>query len=89
MYVHLGGDLSISDRWIVAILDLDELNRSAVDDLRFWREAEAAERVEILSDSIPLSLVLTLDKIYLSPLPAKTLSLRLKRAQARMKSRNT
>ncbi|MDO5737889.1 MAG: hypothetical protein Q4P65_01380 [Eubacteriales bacterium] len=81
MYVHLGGDVSISDRYILAILDLDSLVNSREGDLGFLESIERSEGLEILSENIPQSLILTLDRIYLSPLPVKLLAERLRSAR--------
>lgn len=79
--MHLGGDVSISDRYILAILDLDSLVNSREGDLGFLESIERSEGLEILSENIPQSLILTLDRIYLSPLPVKLLAERLRSAR--------
>lgn len=81
MYIHIGGEISIPDRFIIAIIDLDELDLQDKDSLGFWEAAERAEKVEMISKAIPQTMVVCLDKIYLCPLPASTLHKRLKRAK--------
>ncbi len=85
MYVHIGGDVSISDRFIVAILNLDDLEHSQTQDLAFLEQEEQLGRLEILTESIPESVVIALDRSYLSPLPVAILRQRLHRASATLR----
>ena len=84
MYIHIGGEISIPDRFILAIIDLDELDLQDKDSLGFWEAAERAERVEMISAAIPQTMVVCLDKIYLCPLPASSLRKRLVRAKQKI-----
>lgn len=84
MYIHIGGEISIPDRFILAIIDLDELDLQDKDSLGFWEAAERAERVEMISSAIPQTMVVCLDKIYLCPLTAATLRKRLGRAKQKI-----
>lgn len=78
MYVHLGGELSLSDKWIVGIFDLDQLTESARDEnLHFLRNAEAVEKLENLGGNLPRSIILGMDRVYLSPLSVRTLEERI------------
>lgn len=72
MFLHVGGDVTVSLKQVVAILDLrstenGESHRELLDSYR------ARHKVEDISDGEPRSLVLTTDRIYLSPISSLTL----------------
>lgn len=84
MFIHVGGDISLSDRWIIAILDFDAVTtdpRSATRD--FLTQAEADNRLEWIGQELPRSLILTMDRQYLSPVRAETLRQRWAKAGRR------
>lgn len=72
MFLHVGGDVTVSLKQVVAILDLrstqnGESNRQLLESYR------KRHRVDDISDGDPRSLVLTTDRIYLSPISSLTL----------------
>jgi hypothetical protein len=77
MYVHLGGEYSISDRFIVGIFDMDSITSRQTDMIRFLTEAEKSGRAEYVSEEIPRSVVVTVDRVYFSPISTATLLKRL------------
>jgi|LSQX01.1.fsa_nt_gb hypothetical protein len=79
VYIHIGGAYSVSDAYIVGIFDFDAttVNRSATVD--FLRQAEKDNRVEVISPDLPRSFVVTLDRVYYSPISAATLRRRMTR----------
>ena len=77
MYLHLGGEYSISDRFIVGIFDMDSITPKQTDTIRFLSEAENAGRVEYVSEEIPRSVVVSVDRVYFSPISTSTLRKRL------------
>lgn len=77
MYVHIGGDYTISDRYILGIFDLDQTTAGAADTIHYLNEAERAGRIEIVSPDLPRSFIVTLDRVYVSPVSAATLRKRL------------
>lgn len=77
MYVHVGGEYTISDRMIIGMFDMDSISPKQTDMLRFLSEAEKAERVEYVSEEIPRSVVVTVDRIYISPISTVTLCRRI------------
>lgn len=78
MYIHIGGEYTIAARFIVGIFDLDKIsgNRDKGTKL-FLARLEETMRLEHVSADLPLSLVVTLDRAYLSPVSTTTLRQRL------------
>lgn len=76
MYVHLGADLSIPFHMIVGIFDLDSIPESAEDALAFMAQAEKDAKLDLLVPDIPRSLIVSLDRSYLSAVSAQTLRAR-------------
>lgn len=77
MYVHIGGDYTISDRFILGIFDLDQTTAGAADTVHYLNEAERNGRIEIVSPDLPRSFIVTLDRVYVSPVSVATLRKRL------------
>jgi hypothetical protein len=77
MYVHIGGDYTISDSYIVGIFDIDQTTGGESDTVRYLNEAERSGRIEIVSPELPRSFVVTLDRVYISPLSVATIKKRL------------
>lgn len=76
MYLHLGQDVVVPKKDVVAVFDLDNSSQSHIT-RDFLRKAEQAGRVVNVSEDIPKSFVLTSrdgqDKVYLSQLSSATL----------------
>lgn len=82
MYLHIGGDLTIRLKTVVAILDMDTTTTSKITK-EFLRTAEDEGFIIPVSDDLPKSYVITEEsgkgnRIYLSPISSTTL---LKRAE--------
>ena len=77
MFLHVGGEYSISDHSIVGIFDFDVTTQAGSDTINFLQTAEKFEIVDNVSPDIPRSFVVTSDKVYLSPISAQTLRQRL------------
>lgn len=73
MYLHIGGEYTISEHFIVGMFDMDSITFKQGDMLAFLKRAEEEERVEYVSVDIPRSIIVTLDRIYLSPISTSTL----------------
>lgn len=71
MFVHIGGEVSIPTKQIIAIVDL-ETQASAESTQEFLSTAEDEGFVVHLTDK-PNSFVVTESKVYLSPISALTL----------------
>ncbi|NCD09578.1 MAG: DUF370 domain-containing protein [Negativicutes bacterium] len=78
MYLHIGGEYSISTRMIVGIFDLDQITQTKDKGTVFFlSDLEEKSLLEAVSPDLPRSLVLTLDRAYLSPISTATLRQRL------------
>jgi len=81
MYLHLGGDVTVSFDSVVGIFDLDNTTSSKIT-RRFLQQAEKKGRVINVNDDLPKSFIVAKEydgvKIYISQISPKTL---LKRAE--------
>ncbi|MEH7109195.1 extracellular matrix regulator RemB [Bacillus sp. JJ1764] len=73
MYIHIGEDLNIRAADIITILDKDSVNQS---DMTAEFLSHHKEKVINLSKGPFKSVVITFDKIYLSPIASVTLKKR-------------
>ena len=77
MYVHIGGEYSVSDKYIVGIFDFDGTTGASSETIGFLKKAEAEGKIEVVSPDIPRAFVVTLDRVYITPISAVTLRRRL------------
>ena len=78
MYLHIGGEYQIPFRYIIGIFDLDEITKNTNDiSIEFLANLEKYNFLDNVSEELPRSLVLTLDRAYLSPISTVTLKYRL------------
>ncbi len=82
MYIHLGQDVVVRDREIIAIFDLDKTTTGAITK-EFLNISEKASIVTTVSGELPKSFVVTreqgLDRVYISSISAATISERMER----------
>ncbi|MFB4163647.1 extracellular matrix regulator RemB [Alteribacillus sp. JSM 102045] len=71
MFIHLGGDTVIRSKDVVAILDQDTHDSSSIT-RQFLSSQENSDVVEI-SKELTKSVVVTIDRVYLSPISSLTL----------------
>ncbi len=76
MYLYLGDACVISSGEVLGVFDLDHVTASGRT-REFLEKNEDAGQVRPLGDNIPLSLVVTRDACYLSPIASVTLCRRL------------
>ena len=80
MYLNIGNDMSVRDKHIIGIFDMDNTSTSKRT-RQFLENAEQEGRV-VPCDDLPKSFILTaeygLDRIYLTSLSTSTLEKRLK-----------
>ena len=80
MYLHLGGDVSVKIKNIVAIMDLETTSVSKITK-EFLKIAQKSDSVVNVNEELPKSYVIISDdektKVYISPISSQTL---LKRA---------
>lgn len=67
MFVHIGGEVSVVDSSITAIINLETILPSDQAISNFLKEEEDSNRLQYISGDIPKTLVLTTDKTYVSP----------------------
>lgn len=77
MYIHIGGEYSIPEKFIVGVFDFDEITADNDDSLRFLKKAEKDDKVENVSFDIPRSVIVTVDKVYISPISPRTIRRRI------------
>jgi hypothetical protein len=79
MFLHIGGDVVIPMKNVIAILDIETTTLSR-DTKEFLKIAEEEGFIEAISNDIPKSFVITevekKSKIYLSPISSVTLQKR-------------
>jgi hypothetical protein len=79
MYVHIGGECTVSDKYILGIFDFDGTTAKDSETIRFLRRSELAGRVDVITPDLPRSFVVTLERVYLSPIAPATLRRRIER----------
>jgi extracellular matrix regulatory protein B len=77
MYLHIGGEYSLPYRTIVAVLDFDELIKESNDSFSFIKTAEKRGILENVSFDIPRSVIVAMDRIYISSIAVRTIRKRL------------
>jgi len=81
MFLHIGGDIVIPIKNIIAIFDMEKTTISK-DTREFLKTAEEEGFIQSISDDIPKSYIVTetdkKSKIYLSPISSTTLQKRSK-----------
>ena len=77
MYIHLGGEIEVRKKTIVAIFDLDNTSTSKITK-EFLQNATKEKRViNVSKEDLPRSYILTEEKgeqkLYISPISSQTL----------------
>lgn len=75
MFIHLGGERIIRSSELVGIFDLSVEKNSKITK-QFTSQASLDKRVEMIGDEESKSLVVTIDKVYYSPISTATLKKR-------------
>lgn len=75
MFIHLGGDKIIRAAELIAIFDLT-VERNSKITKHFTAQALKEKRVETIGEEESKSLVVTIDKVYYSPISSTTLKKR-------------
>ncbi len=79
MYLHLGKSYTISAKYILGIFDFDAVTDAGSATIDFLENAEKNDQVDVISADLPRSIIVTLDRVYVSPIAASTLLERLRR----------
>ena len=81
MYINIGSDMSVRDRSIIGIFDLDNTTCSKYT-RNFLAQAETDGRVVTVAEDLPKSFLLTseygMDRVFLCQFNAATLEKRIK-----------
>lgn len=80
MYIHIGGDVSVQQRDISVIIDLENVQPSQKSVTDYINAEDDRNRLQYLTDDIPRSLIMTDDRTYVSPLSVQVLQKRLQGA---------
>ena len=79
MFLHIGGDVVIPMKNVIAIMDIESTTTSK-DSREFLKVAEEEGFIESISNDLPKSFIITeyekKSKIYLSPISSVTLQKR-------------
>lgn len=77
MYVHIGGECSVPIRFLVGVFDLDATTTGSDATRGFLTRAEREGRLDVLSADIPRTIVVTLDRVYLTPVTSAAIRRRM------------
>jgi hypothetical protein len=80
MYIHIGGEYVVSDKLIIGVIDLNHVYPHQTEMKRFMIAQEKSGRMEYIGKEIPQSLIIAMDRSYVSPLSSHTLFQRMKRS---------
>ncbi|MBC8080327.1 MAG: DUF370 domain-containing protein [Gorillibacterium sp.] len=75
MYIHLGGERIIRSTELIAIFDLSIEKNSKISK-QFLTEAAKNKKTEVIGEEESKSLVVTVDKVFYSPISTVTLKKR-------------
>jgi hypothetical protein len=75
MYIHLGGEKIIRSSELIAIFDLSIEKNSKISK-QYVDVAEKEKRIEVIGEEEPKSIVVTMGKVYYSPISSTTLKKR-------------
>ena len=80
LYLHLGADISVNKKYIVAIFDLDNSSTSKITQEYFKKATNDGKVINVSKEDLPRSFVLVKEKdeekLYISPISSQTLSKR-------------
>ena len=80
MYIHLGGDIEVRKKTIVAIFDLDNTSTSKITKEFLNKATKNNMVINVSEEDLPKTFVLTEEKgkkiLYISPISSQTLSKR-------------
>jgi hypothetical protein len=75
MFIHLGGEKIIRAAELIAIFDLSMEKTSKISK-QFILNAEKEKKIEMIGEEDSKSLVVTINKVYYSPISSSTLKKR-------------
>jgi hypothetical protein len=75
MFIHLGGDVMIPTKEVIAIFDVRSKEKSEIT-AEFLDYAKKQGNVSVIDPEEPKSFIITRDKVYFSPISSITLKKR-------------
>ncbi len=77
MFLHIGGDIEINKKYIVAIFDLDNTSTSKITKEYLKKATLKNKVINVSEEDLPRSYILTFEKgeekLYISPISSQTL----------------
>lgn len=80
MYIHIGNDVSLPDVFIVAVFDLDRSTEDSDLCREFLLRSEKDGKLQWLGPEIPRAVIISMDRVYLTPVRAETIRERMRHA---------
>jgi len=77
MYIHLGADLSLLKRSVIAVINLEKEPPSGKNVTDFIRNEDDTGRLQYLTDDIPKTVVITDEGTFITSLSAQIIQKRL------------
>ena len=77
MYVHIGDDIAVRSDTVTAVVNLETVLPSQRDVTGFIKAEDENNRLQYLTDDIPRSMILTVDRTYISSLSVEVLRRRI------------
>ncbi|HAW16512.1 MAG TPA: hypothetical protein DCW41_07425 [Clostridiales bacterium] len=77
MYVHIGDDIAVRSDTVTAVVNLETVLPSQKDVTGFIKAEDENNRLQYLTDDIPRSMILTVDRTYISSLSVEVLRRRI------------
>lgn len=76
MFIHIGGDIVVQSKDVVAILNLNRIDRNAKKNNQLVNKGNNGKQADLKNDTEIKSIVITNDRIYYSPISSITLKKR-------------
>jgi len=77
MYIHIGGEYSVPEKTILGIFDFDSITHEGSFTNEFLKRAQEENKIEYITYDIPRSMILALDRVYISSVSARTIRNRI------------
>ena len=77
MYVHIGDDIAVRSDTVTAVVNIETVLPSQKDVTGFIKAEDENNRLQYLTDDIPRSMILTVDRTYISSLSVEVLRRRI------------
>lgn len=85
MYLHIGGEYAIPEKTIIGVFDFDSNTLPGNRGSKFLMQAEKENRIEYISFDLPESIIVAIDRVYISPVSTDIIKSRMKKADEERK----